>query len=355
MDKLKLQAQQLKDLNSPYLEYMHGPLSNVGLAPLPPEHTQKDHIAIVSSAEDFQRAKSAGASIIIGVAKSLPSEQIADICIFRTVSASAALALTLPFFERKLNSFFSGIHPTAAIDSTAKVHPSARIGAYCVVGSGAQIGANSYLGSHVVIEANASIGENCILHSQVVVGYECNIGNRCEIHFHTSIGSDGFGFLQTPDGKQIKIPQIGKVIIEDDVEIGANCAIDRATLHETRIRAGTKMDNFCHIAHNCDIGGDGAYAGGFMTSGSAKLGSRCMTGGGVHVAGHIEVTDGVVMGARTGVTKSIDKPGMYLGFPMQPYKEGAKTLANIGHLNEMRKQLHDLQKAVTELLEKKPN
>jgi UDP-3-O-[3-hydroxymyristoyl] glucosamine N-acyltransferase len=337
-------AQQLQDLKSPYLHFEFGSLQSSALRPLPPEHYQKGHLTFVSDSESFRKVVASGAPLIIALKKALNKEAPATTAVFSTPSISAALATILPLFDRKLEKFGKASHPSAVVDPTAQVHPSAILGPYSVIGAGSVVGANTRLGPHTVVEAFAKVGENCILHSQVVIGAECEIGNRCEIHSGTVIGSDGFGYIQSPDGKQNKIAQIGKVILEDDVELGAQCAIDRATFFETRIKHGTKLDNFCHIAHNNTIGADCALAGGFMTSGSVIIGDRCMTGGGVHVSGHLHITDGVTMAGRTGVTKDITEPGMYIGFPHQPYREGAKVLTSFAALPEMRKQLNEVRK-----------
>ena len=184
------------------------------------------------------------------------------------------------------------------------------------------------------------------MHPHVFVGAACEIGNACEIHPHATIGSDGFGYAKDASGKPRKIPQLGTVKIGDEVEIGGNCAIDRATLTATYIRSGAKLDNICHIAHNCDLGENGFYTAGFMMAGSTTIGRNFMTGGNSVVGPHLRVADDVVLAGRSTVTNNVTEPGQYGGYPLQPLREALKTLVALGQLNDMRKKLNGLIKSV---------
>jgi UDP-3-O-[3-hydroxymyristoyl] glucosamine N-acyltransferase len=195
-----------------------------------------------------------------------------------------------------------------------------------------------------VVENDVRIGAGTILHAHVFVGAHCEVGEGCEIHPHTTIGSDGFGYARDA-GQHQKIPHLGVVKIGDRVEIGGNCAIDRATLTATYIRSGAKLDNICHIAHNCDLGENGLYTAGFMTAGSATIGKDFVTGGNSVIGPHLTVTDGVALAARSTVHNHVTKPGQYGGYPLQPLRESRKTLVNMGQLNEMRKELSELTKS----------
>jgi UDP-3-O-[3-hydroxymyristoyl] glucosamine N-acyltransferase len=175
--------------------------------------------------------------------------------------------------------------------------------------------------------------------SHVFVGSACEIGSDCEIHPHSSIGSDGFGYAIDARGRPRKICQLGNVVIGDDVEIGSNCAIDRATLTSTRIRSGAKLDNICHIAHNCDLGEDGLYTAGFMMAGSTTIGRRFMTGGNSVVSAHLNIADDVSLQGRSNVTKSISRSGAYGGYPLQPLQDALRTTVNLGHLSKLRRDL----------------
>jgi UDP-3-O-[3-hydroxymyristoyl] glucosamine N-acyltransferase len=208
------------------------------------------------------------------------------------------------------------------------------------VGAGASIGDRCCIGSHAVVENDARIGAGTTLHPHVFVGAGCEVGNDCELHPHTSIGSDGFGYAVGASRRPQKISQLGNVRIGDEVEIGSNCAIDRATLTSTYIRSGTKLDNVCHIAHNCDLGEDGMYTAGFMMAGSTKIGRRFMTGGNSVVSAHLTLADDVMLGGRSTVTSDVSEAGQYAGYPLQPLKDAMRTLASLGQLSEMRRSLN---------------
>ncbi|MEI7973631.1 MAG: UDP-3-O-(3-hydroxymyristoyl)glucosamine N-acyltransferase [Bdellovibrio sp.] len=236
-----------------------------------------------------------------------------------------------------------GIHPSAQISPSAKIDPSCCIGPYVVVEDGAEIGARTRIDSHCVIEFGARIGTDCRLHSHVSVGSRCEIGNFCELFAHSGLGSDGFGFIPQPPHAPEKVPQIGRVRLEDYVEIGAATQIDRATIGETLIRKGTKIDNLCHIAHNCEIGENSLIAAGFMTAGSVKIGNRFMCGGDVVCSDHIAICDDVLIGGRSAVTSSINAPGRYTGYPLLPWREGLKALSSVATLPELRKRIQELE------------
>jgi len=213
-----------------------------------------------------------------------------------------------------------------------------------VIGAGASIGDGCLVGSHAVIENDATVGAGSVIHPHVFIGARCQVGQRCEIHPHTTIGGDGFGYAVDPDGKPRKISHLGNVQIGDEVEIGSNCAIDRATLSSTYIRAGAKLDNICHIAHNCDLGENGFYTAGFMMGGSTKIGRQFMTGGNSVVTAHVTIADNVSLSGRSSVTNDVPLPGHYAGYPLQPLKEAMKTAVSIGQLNEIRKNLNRVMK-----------
>jgi UDP-3-O-[3-hydroxymyristoyl] glucosamine N-acyltransferase len=256
------------------------------------------------------------------------------------------MALLLRYFDQKCVRFkqWGERHATAVVHDTAQIGEGVFLGPYCVIGAGASIGAGCLVGSHVVIENGASVGAGSVLHPHVFLGAGCRVGERCEIHPHTSVGGDGFGYAVDPDGKPRKISHLGNVQIGDDVEIGSNCAIDRATLASTYIRSGAKLDNICHIAHNCDLGENGFYTAGFMMGGSTKIGRQFMTGGNSVVTAHVTIADNVSLSGRSSVTNDVPLAGHYAGYPLQPLKEAMKTAVSIGQLNEIRKNLNRVMK-----------
>ena len=257
---------------------------------------------------------------------------------------SAAMAVCLPLFDAKKSRFGQGVHATAQIHPTAKLGKNVAIDAFAVIGADAHIGDHCLIGAHTVVESGAKIGASTILHPHVFIGASSELGQSCEVHPHTSIGSDGFGFAQSPDGKRHKIPQLGKVILENFVEVGSGCAIDRATLSETRIGEGSKFDNHCHVAHNCTIGKHNVFAAGFMIAGSSQIGDGCSFGGGCVVADHVKIGNQCHFGGLSGVHNDVLQPGVYAGYPLQPLKDNMRTMANLVRLTEMRKQLAQVQK-----------
>jgi UDP-3-O-[3-hydroxymyristoyl] glucosamine N-acyltransferase len=251
------------------------------------------------------------------------------------------MATLLKYFDRKCVRFtqWGERHSTALVHPDAHVGSDVHLGPYCVIGANATIGDHSMIGAHAVIENDAAIGARTIIHPQVFIGAGCQVGEDCEIHPHTTVGGDGFGYAPGPDGRARKITHLGNVVIGNDVEIGSNCAIDRATLTSTHIRAGTKLDNICHIAHNCDLGEDGFYTAGFMMGGSTRIGRRFMTGGNSVVTTHVTVGDNVTLSGRSSVTQDVPNAGAYGGYPLQPLADAMRTAASLGKLNEIRKNL----------------
>ena len=230
------------------------------------------------------------------------------------------------------------VHPQAQIDHSATIGPGARVGAHASVGPRAYVGANS------VIEAGVKIGADTTLHPMVFVGHSTSIGARCEIHPNTTIGKEGFGYAPDEQGILRKIPHIGRVIIEDDVHIGANCSIDRATLDETRISSGARLDNQIHIAHNCSVGFASVLTACFAMAGSSHIGKYFLAGGRANVTGHVKVGDGVRIAALSAISKDLFEPGEYGGVPLVPIQTHVKIKAALVHLPEMRKQLARLSK-----------
>jgi UDP-3-O-[3-hydroxymyristoyl] glucosamine N-acyltransferase len=270
----------------------------------------------------------------------------ADTCVFSVRNIPMGMALLLKYFDQKRSRFtqWGERHPSAVVHPDATVGTGVFLGPYCVIGAHALIGDDCLIGAHVVIENSASVGPRTIIHPHVFVGFDCEIGADCEIHPHSTIGSDGFGYSAGGDGRPSKISHLGNVKIHDHVEIGSNCAVDRATLTSTHIRSGTKLDNLCHIAHNCDLGENGFYTAGFMMGGSTKIGRHFATGGGSVVTAHVTLADHVVLAGRSIVTNDIEVPGSYGGYPLQPLKQAMKTVVSLGQLNELRRSVNRMMR-----------
>jgi UDP-3-O-[3-hydroxymyristoyl] glucosamine N-acyltransferase len=241
-----------------------------------------------------------------------------------------------------------GLHPAASVDPTAVVAATATIGAGCVVGAGARIGAGSVLHANVTVYPHAEIGRNCLIHAGVVIREQCVVGDRVIIQPNAVIGSDGFGFA--PDGQRYeKIPQVGRVIVEDDVEIGASSCVDRGTLDDTRIRRGTKVDNLVQIGHNVQVGEDCILVAQVGIAGSAEIGRHCTFGGQSATSGHLKIGDNVTIAARGGVSSHVESNQVMAGFPLMPHREWLKMAMTMTHLPEMRRELHQLKQHLLKL------
>ena len=238
----------------------------------------------------------------------------------------------------------AGIHPSAVIDPSAVVSPEASIGPQATIGAGARIGARASLGASVAVGAGTLIGDDTIIHPNVTIYPGMRIGARCIIHAGVVIGSDGFGFVMD-GGRYVKIPQLGTVLIEDDVEIGANCTIDRATFGSTVIKRGTKLDNLVHIAHNVTVGEHATFSAQVGVAGSSTIGNYVVLGGQVGVADHADIGDKVVAGGQAGIiTNQHIKPGEVVwGTPARPVHEAKRQIAALAMLPKL---LKDLRQAL---------
>jgi UDP-3-O-[3-hydroxymyristoyl] glucosamine N-acyltransferase len=243
----------------------------------------------------------------------------------------------------------SGIANSASIDSSAKLGENISIGENVVISQNCVIGNNSKIYHNTVILEDTIIGENVLIYPNVTITHKNIIGNNVIIHPNTVVGSDGFGYFPNPDGSFTKIPQIGNVILEDNVELGSNVSIDRAAMGSTVIKNGAKIDNLVQIGHNVEIGKNTSLSGQAGVSGSTKVGDNCIFGGQVGLSGHIEIADRVMIGAQSGVSKSITKSGKYFGSPTKELRTAFRVEAHIRNLEKYSNQIKELEKKVTEL------
>lgn len=243
-----------------------------------------------------------------------------------------------------------GIHATAVIAPTAILGNGVAIGAHVVIGERCVIRDDVSIYHGCVIGDEVIIGEGSTLHANISIREQCKIGKRVIIHSGTVVGSDGFGFAPESDGTYKKIPQRGIVVIEDDTEIGANCTVDRATIGETRIKRGVKLDNLIHIAHNVVIGENTVIAAQTGISGSTKIGKNCILAGQVGIAGHVEIADNVTLGAQSGVSKSLKESGkVYFGYPAKELHQALRMEVSLRHLPELVTELRELTKRCSEI------
>lgn len=239
---------------------------------------------------------------------------------------------------------WSGIHVSAVVHESAEIGEGSIVEPRAVIGANVRIGKNSRVMAGAVLENGAVIGDDCVIHPNAVVGWDCRIGNGADIGSGSVIGSEGYGFAQDAKRQSFAIPQTGIVVIEDRVRVGANNCIDRAAYKETRIGAGTKLDNLCHVAHNVTIGKDCLLTAGLIVAGSTNIGDRVITSGQTGILDHLSIASDTVFLHRAGVTKDIDKPGAYAGLPLQPLGDYMKNNAVARDLVDLRKRLIALEK-----------
>ena len=247
----------------------------------------------------------------------------------------------------------TGIQQPVYIAKTASYGNNVFIGAFAYLGENVKIGNNTKIYSNAYIGDNVSIGDNSIIHPGVKIYHDCIIGNQVTIHGGTIIGSDGFGFAPLADGSFAKVPQIGNVIIEDQVEIGANATIDRATMGSTLIKSGAKLDNLIQIAHNVEIGNSSVIAAQAGISGSTKIGNGVMIGGQAGIVGHIQLGDGSKVNAQSGVSKSLEPGKTVTGSPAYDYTAALRSQAVTRKLPELEKRVKELELLIKQLLAEK--
>lgn len=287
------------------------------------------------------------ASIVL-VNSDLVLREAVNATLIRVPNAYVALAQLMQMVDEAIRPRYSGIDPRAVVQEGAIIGQGVYIGAGAVVeagavlGDGVQVYPNSYIGQ------GSELGEGTIIYPNVTIYHGITIGKRCIIHAGAVIGADGFGFAPQLDGYH-KIPQLGNVIIEDDVEVGANTCVDRATLSSTIIRRGAKLDNLVQVAHNCQVGAHTVMAAQGGMAGSASIGSWCQTGGQVGIAGHLKIGDRVQLGGQTGVIGNLKSDQQLLGSPAMDARQAMRIYATMGKLPDMYRQIATLQKELEQL------
>lgn len=286
------------------------------------------------------------ASIVLVNNDFIPSEPI-KATLVKVENAYSALAILLNMVE-KTKEKKAGVASTAFIAASATMGDDCYIGNFAYIGENVKLGKNCRIYPNAFIGDNVTVGDNCILYPHVTIYEGCIIGSNCILHAGCVIGSDGFGFA--PEGESYKkIPQLGNVIIEDDVEIGANTTIDRAVMNSTIIHRGVKLDNLVQIAHNVEVGENTVMAAQVGIAGSVKIGNHCMFGGQVGLSGHIHVTDNVIFGAQCGVISSVEEPMTLLGAPAINAKAFMRSSAIFSRLPEIYRTMGQMQREIEQL------
>lgn len=317
------------------------------------EEAQTGDITFLSNPKYAKYLSSTKASAIL-ISKDIEYKELASrqnpIALVKVENPYLSFLKLVDVFYPEPKPLAKGIHPSAVIAATAKIDDDAAIGANVVVGARSIVRSNSTIWHNTVIGDDVEIGSNVLIYPNVSIRERCKIGNRVIIHSGTVVGSDGFGFAPKPDGTYEKIPQRGNVVIEEDVEIGSNCSIDRATLGETRIKRGSKLDNLIQVAHNVTIGENTVIAAQTGVSGSTKVGNNCIIAGQVGLVGHIHISDKTTIAAQSGVSKSIPHEGKtYFGYPAMEIGEMRRIIASQRQIPELLKEFEKLKNEVTEL------
>src|SRR5690606_35595516 len=292
------------------------------------------------------------ASVII-VNEAYQLKQPVKATLIRVKDAYTAFATLLTKYQEIMRQQLKGVQEPSYIAKTASYGENVFIGAFAYLGEKVKVGNNSKIYPNVYLGDNVVVGDNCNIHPGVKIYHDCVIGNNVSIHAGTVIGSDGFGFAPQADGSFKKVPQIGNVVIENDVELGANTTIDRATIGSTIIRAGAKLDNLIQVAHNVEVGNSTVIAAQAGVSGSTKIGKGVMIGGQAGIVGHIQLGDGARVNAQSGVSKSIEPGKAVTGSPAFDYTSALRSQAINRKLPDLEKKVKDLEALVRQLISEK--
>lgn len=305
-----------------------------------------DEVAFVSQARYAHDAARSGAgALLVGLDWNIPL----PMPFLRVAKPEAAFTEVAGWFAPATPAPVPGLHPTAVIDPTAVLGEGVSVGPHVVIGAKVRVGARTVLGAGVVLGHGVEIGEDCLFHPLASVREHCRIGSRVIVHNGAVIGSDGFGYHPDRTRGWVKIPQIGIVVIGDDVELGANVTVDRARFGRTIIGRGVKVDNLCQLAHNVIIGDHTAMAAQTGIAGSTIVGQRCQFAGQTGVAGHVRVGDDVVVGAQSAVIRDTQSGARVFGTPARPQKEAAISFANVARLPELKQRVAELEKRLAAL------
>ena len=311
------------------------------------EDGKKGTISFLSNLKYAHYLYECEASIVL-VNKDFQPEKAVKPTLIRVDNAYESLAFLMSLVQKSTSNKV-GISPLAYVSPSAKVGSNVYIAPFAYIGERVVIGDECMIHAQVSIDDDAVVGNNCTLYSGVKIYHQCIIGNNCIFHSGVVIGGDGFGFAPTADGSYKKIPHIGNVVIEDDVEIGANATVDRATMGSTFIRKGVKLDNLTQVAHNAEVGTNTVIAALTGLAGSAKIGKQCIIAAQVGIAGHINIANGTIIGAQAGVSASTQENLKIQGSPAIPMMNFQKSSVIFKKLPELQKTIFDLQKQIQEL------
>jgi UDP-3-O-[3-hydroxymyristoyl] glucosamine N-acyltransferase len=316
------------------------------------EEAEDGQLAFLANPKYEEYLYNTKASVII-INEALELKQPVRATLIRVPDAYTAFAKLLSTYQQMMQQQLNGVQQPVYISSSASYGQNVFIGAFAYLGDHVRVGNNTKIHPNVYLGNNVTVGDNSIIHPGVKIYHDCLIGSNVIIHAGTVIGSDGFGFAPQADGSFNKVPQIGNVIVEDNVEIGANATIDRATIGSTIIRSGAKLDNLIQIAHNVEIGNSTVVAAQSGISGSTKVGKGVMIGGQVGIVGHINIGDGAKINAQSGVSKSVEAGKAVTGSPAHDYTSTLRSQAISRKLPELEKRIKELEAIIKQLLSEK--
>lgn len=309
------------------------------------ESAQEGQLTFLCDGKYLSYLPQTNASVVL-MTESIVFDGDTPATIIRVENARAAMGQLLALVAKAMNPAKQGIEQPSFISEGVIVPEDAYIGAFTYIGKNVQLGDGVQIYPHTYIGDNVRIGNNTILYSGVKIYYNCQVGNDCILHAGVVVGSDGFGFEPDAKGINQKLPQIGNVIIEDDVEIGANTTLDRAMMGSTIVRRNAKIDNLVQVAHNVEVGESTFLCSQVGIAGSSKIGGHCILAGQVGVAGHLEITDNCVFGAQSGIPSNVRKPGMYQGSPIIDAMNWRRSVVGFKQLPELMKKIQELEKKI---------
>ena len=307
------------------------------------ETAQEGQLTFLCDAKYLSHLPNTNASVVL-MTDSIAFDGETRATLIRVENARAAMGQLLALVAKAMNPAKQGIEQPSYISEGVAIPEDAYVGAFAYIGKNVQLGKGVQIYPHTYIGDNVKIGDHTILYSGVKIYYNCQVGNDCILHAGVVVGSDGFGFEPDAKGVNQKLPQIGNVIIEDDVEIGANTTIDRAMMGSTVVRRNAKIDNLVQIGHNVEVGASDFLCAQVGIAGSSKIGSHCILAGQVGVAGHLEIADNCVFGAQSGIPSSVRKPGMYQGSPIIDAMNWRRSVVGFKQLPELMKKIQELEK-----------
>ena len=307
------------------------------------ETAQEGQLTFLCDAKYLSHLPNTNASVVL-MTESIAFDGETRATLIRVENARAAMGQLLALVAKAMNPAKQGIEQPSYVSEGVTVPEDAYVGAFAYIGKNVQLGKGVQIYPHTYIGDNVKIGDHTILYSGVKIYYNCQVGNDCILHAGVVVGSDGFGFEPDAKGVNQKLPQIGNVIIEDDVEIGANTTIDRAMMGSTIVRRNAKIDNLVQIGHNVEVGASDFLCAQVGIAGSSKIGSHCILAGQVGVAGHLEIADNCVFGAQSGIPSNVRKPGMYQGSPIIDAMNWRRSVVGFKQLPELMKKIQELEK-----------